>query len=122
MKGKLYLASSYDEKLNMFRINIARKDMYGVHKRFLDLAPSKRLFNWAQSNKKNRNWFKYYKEVYLEEIKENEIAQEKIKFIEDMLDRGEDVCLLCFCRTWHHCHRGILGELFEEKGYQVIRG
>ena len=34
MKGKLYLASSYDEKLNMFRINIARKDMYGVHKRF----------------------------------------------------------------------------------------
>lgn len=122
MKGKLYLASSYDEKLNMFRINIARKDMYGVNKRYLELAPSKKLFNWAQSNKNVRGWFDDYKKEYLKEIDENEIAQEKIQKIEDMLDKGENVCLLCFCRTWHHCHRGILGEIFEKKGYQVIWG
>lgn len=126
IKGKLYLASKYTYELiapdNSVIINIARKPMKDsrISEHIIELAPSKELFSWYMANKGIDNWFKEYKKVYKQEIQNNEIALEKMRYIKRILDSGKDVVLLCYCRDVSKCHRSIIGEAYEYVGVEVI--
>ena len=120
MKGKLYLRSYYEGKMeNVININIARGDMSGFKNKMINLAPSKELFDWYLKNKNTYNWFKHYRRIYLNQLKVNELALDDLSFIRDKLDEGYDVCIYCFCKSFIKCHRNIIGDLFVKKGYSV---
>ena len=125
MKGKVILASYYDVESYKncdIVVNIARGNMEfngkPIPKR-IALAPSQNLFKWYQANKKNEGWFDKYRKVYLNELKNNKIALDMLTNMRKVLDSGKDICLLCFCKSYTNCHRGILGDLFKAKGYEV---
>ena len=44
-----------------------------------------------------------------------------LKTIKRMLEEGKDVAVYCFCEDVSKCHRSIIGDLFEKKGFEVIR-
>lgn len=126
-KGKLYLANRYSYELliedeeNTVVINVARKPVFGINKQYIELAPSKELFDWFQKNKKKKDWFKDYKLMYKNQIQNDKQALESMRQIKhDYLDKGIDVMLVCFCRDVMQCHRSILGESYEAVGIEVI--
>ena len=79
------------------------------------LAPSPRLL--ADYKYNNLLWESYTK-IYLDELCESE-AQNRIHKIEDLLNSGQDVTLLCYEKSTDNCHRHILGNVFRDKGYKV---
>lgn len=126
-KGKLYLANRYTYELliedeeNTVVINVARKPIFSINKHYLELPPSKVLFEWFQKNKKKKDWFKQYKMMYKKQIQYDEQALATMRKIKhDYLDKGVDVMLVCFCRDIMQCHRSILGEAYEATGIEVI--
>lgn len=126
-KGKLYLANRYTYELliedeeNTVVINVARKPVFGINKHYLELAPSKVLFDWYQKNKKKDGWFVEYKKRYKKQIQYDEQALASMRQIKhDYLDKGINVMFVCFCRDVHQCHRSILGEAYEAVGIEVI--
>ena len=121
MKGKMYLRSYYDGILeNVCNINIARGNMNGIDNKKISLAPSKELFVWYKNNKNKNNWFDDYKKVYMNQLKNNKLALNDLSEIKKILESGKDVCLYCFCRNVENCHRSIIGNLFKNKGFEVI--
>lgn len=129
-KGTLYLNSFYESKSNsdIHRISIARGDFSKiavVNETLERLAPSKELFAYAQTVKKKPyhtyvDWFDTYTQAYKKQIFEDELASKNLYYIEGLLKSGYDVELLCFCRSYKRCHRKIIGEIFENLGYDVI--
>lgn len=122
MSGKLYLrnirnCSNVPEGTMV--INIARGNM-PIKNRMLDLAPSSKLLNWYLNNRKFENWFDIYKPRYYKEIKNNPNAIKSLLEIELMLKNGQNVCLVCFCESHTKCHRGIIGDWFKRKDYEVL--
>ena len=121
MKGKLYLRSFYEGIMeNVININIARGNMNGIGNKLISLAPSPYLFKWYMDNKNSDNWFETYRKVYMNQLKGNTSSLNSLSNIRNLLDEGNDVCIYCFCRNVSKCHRGIVGDLFVAKGYEVI--
>lgn len=85
-----------------------------------DLAPSPSLFSWYLKNREKDNWFDDYKIRFNEEI--NTIMQPFLKGVELRLSYGLDVTLICYCTDYNKCHRSLLMEYFEKKGYNVVKG
>ena len=126
-KGKLYLANRYMYELlieneeNTVVINIARKPIFGINKQYLELAPSKELFEWFQKHKKKEGWFKEYKRKYKKQIQNDKRALASMRQIKhDYLDKGIDVMFVCYCRDVYKCNRSILGEAYEAVGIEVF--
>ena len=126
-KGKLYLANRYmyelliEDEENTVVINIARKPIFGINKQYLELAPSKELFEWFQKHKKKEGWFKEYKRKYKKQIQNDKRALASMRQIKhDYLDKGIDVMFVCYCRDIYKCHRSILGEAYEAVGIEVF--
>ena len=91
---------------NTVVINIARKPIFGINKQYLELAPSKELFEWFQKHKKKEEWFKEYKRKYKKQIQNDKRALASMRQIKnEYLDKGIDVMLVCFCRDVYKCHR-----------------
>lgn len=124
MKGTLYLGTIRDFKalndkaIKCFSITLSKRfDNYMDNLRGLN--PSSDLLNWHMNNKDRLNFNDGYYERYFNQVKNSKQAQEDIKTITTMLDRGDNVALICFCADPFSCHRGILGKWFERKGYNV---
>lgn len=84
------------------------------------LAPSWDLLSWHRMNKNRKDFREGYYPRYFEQIKSSKQAQEDITKVSNMLDNGEDVAFICFCSGHINCHRGIHGDWFAKKGYEVI--
>ncbi|MDA1674974.1 DUF488 family protein, N3 subclade [Bacillus cereus group sp. TH152-1LC] len=89
------------------------------------LAPSKRLFSDTQNLKKEGSWNeesfqKFYKPRFRDEITNNPQAKSDLKRMVLELKSGKDVAFACYCGNHQICHRGIIGEIFENVGFQVI--
>ncbi len=125
MKGVLYLGrisnhKEYSEN-NVKCFSITLSDKFNSYMDKLDgLAPSRELWQWNEENKDRENFKDGYYKMYYGQVKSSDNAQKDIKYVCDLLDKGQDVALICFCGTYLRCHRGILGEWFEKKGYEVI--
>jgi len=61
-----------------------------------------------------------YQSSFIAQIKNSNEAVRELKDICARLNRGEDVNLTCYCTDFKKCHRFILGQMFERKGYKVV--
>lgn len=117
-KGKVYL-NYYSNLKNteeglLCRVSRGIPKGIKVDKEFEGLYPSALLLEFFKDGK--INWTTYV-EHYVELISREESIKE-IAEIEDLLDRGISVNLLCYEERMP-CHRFILGQLFLAKGYEV---
>lgn len=125
MKGTLYLGrisdfKEYNDK-DIKCFSISRSDAFGKYMEELKgLAPSWDLLSWHRMNKNRKVFREGYYPRYFEQVKNSEDAQDDIRKVSDMLNEGQDVAFICFCVNHIDCHRGILGEWFEKKGYNVV--
>lgn len=131
--GKLILSSIHKwkmdiEKSETISFNIARS---GAYDRYMGdgkaLAPSWSLLNFALNNKKVEGWFKSYRRRYVLAMSVNNEAIDKLEEIENLLNQDKDVQLVCFCPLVGdgrllECHRVIIGEWFNRKGYDIKWG
>lgn len=62
-------------------------------------------------------WWDLYEPEFLEEMKKMERF---IKRICQRLDEGKDVIICCYCIELKFCHRLLVGENIEKRGYKVI--
>ncbi len=110
-----YFAVRHPGKINLAKYHLILKQ---------EIAPSTELFNRVAELKEKGEWNTttyetMYRPIFIEEMKSlkarnalNEIAKE--------LNSGLNVMIICFCPTEEFCHRKILGEMFEAKGYEII--
>lgn len=143
-KGYLQLCSlsSYSQYKDNFekRLFIVRNPMnvdctkYGmIH--VPELSPSPRLFKSYLRWKKgifteveqryltlqgpNRSWWDLYCSSFTDQIKHNEDMIINLNRIQELLDQGVNILLVCFCGDYVNCHRILLGNYFDNKGYTV---
>ena len=126
MKGILYLNSIRDFSSIQcdFRFEITRYpklQKYPQVTLMQSLAPSVRLLNFFKAHTKlSEDTLLTYYYQYKMELSNSIQAKKDIKYIQDCLDQGNSVQLICFCSDFRYCHRTILGKWFEQKGYSVI--
>lgn len=101
------------------------------------LSPSLTLFgNYHKRWKKNHftveelellktiphaTWWDVYRPQFLSEMATRHDMKRALARVEQLLNQGTNVLFICFCKEETHCHRRLLGDYFEEKGYDVKR-
>lgn len=90
------------------------------------LTPSKKLLFDAKKLEKNNAWNRetfneFYFPNFLQEILSNTTAKNELKMIQKTLKEGKDVYYSCYCENPELCHRGVLADLFEKYGYNVVK-
>lgn len=131
-KGSLHILRIHDFKsvsdpncLKIFGVRIAKfLPENWVHRQ--GLTPSKDLLFHAKKLEKEGTWNEEsFKTVYLpnflKSIRNKEEAKDEIREIANALNEGQNVYYACYCGNHKICHRGIVGDIFERNGYQVIR-
>ncbi|WCK57152.1 DUF488 family protein (plasmid) [Aneurinibacillus sp. Ricciae_BoGa-3] len=121
---------------------IVRKPVSGIPAGFLhipQLSPSLNLFDKTQIWKKkiyqsedvnylhsldigeleDGVWWHLYKKEFISELVERPDMVRAIERLADKLDKGVEVYLFCYCKNVCRCHRGLVGEHMESKGYLV---
>lgn len=78
----------------------------------LELAPSKELL---LSHKANPDWARYVREFNLE-MQNRKDMREYLQQVLKYLQKGNDLCLICYEKDFHHCHRYLLAQWFIEHG------
>lgn len=124
-RGKVYITSIRNYQTCNCRANylitVSKKGLHGSLVPFDRLAPSPVLFNEMLDAKKSGD-----KEAFergLEKFKSSKVrpgVQAGIQILRELLDLGQDITLSCYCENLDECHRKIVGEWFEELGYEVI--
>lgn len=76
-----------------------------------NLAPSEKLLYDFKCNR--ITWEEYVRRY------EEEYNDDKIYYIQKLLDEGHDVVLLCFCSSDKYCHRRLVRKKFERLNYKV---
>lgn len=61
---------------------------------------------------------KLMRRIYCDEVLTTAPAQEALKDLEE-LAASQPICLLCFERDPAHCHRRVLAQRLEEKGFKI---
>lgn len=79
------------------------------------LSPSEGIL---KSYKNNEITFDQFTEKFLHEINNNSKAGLELYNIQDKLDKGENVCFICYEKDPEICHRTILRKSFEILGYK----
>lgn len=69
----------------------------------------------------NATWWDVYTPRFLSEMNTRDDMKRALARVEHLLNQGTNVLFICFCKEELHCHRRLLGDYFEEKGYQVNR-
>lgn len=81
----------------------------------IELSPKGELL----SEYKKDNDYEKFKEKLFEQFNNNkENGKLMLDYIQETLDNYNDVCLVCCEKDFNICHRKIIGEYFEEFGYE----
>lgn len=130
--------NSYDKKLFIVRepgkVDYERYGMVHVP----ELSPSPKLFStyhtrWKNGhfigaekhiieNGKTKTWFDLYELQFIREMEHSEDMINSLIRIEELLNEGINILLVCFCPNLDNCHRKLIGERIKEKGYTVYLG
>lgn len=89
--------------------------------RVLEFAPSPALFRRYQMDWKQRNpdeWWESYKEQFMAEL-DSQKVENIIRKLSHMVDAGQRVALVCFCKDSRYCHRSLVAAFLTEKGFSV---
>jgi uncharacterized protein YeaO (DUF488 family) len=127
---------------NTLRFLIVRKPVSGIPEGFIhvpQLSPSLPLFEQTQIWKKGifkekdiaylhsiqktktdpeAYWFLYEKEFKKELVTRPDMLR-AIKRLEERLNKGVEIYAFCYCKNVCRCHRGLLGEHMQDKGFEV---
>jgi hypothetical protein len=143
----LYLAYLGEAKKLSFnemdlKLLIVRKPVSGIPEGFIhvpQLSPSLTLFDKAPRWKKGMFqekeeaylrsigitentldawWFLYEKE-FKRELEERPDMVRAIERLGKRLEQGEEIYVFCYCKNLCRCHRRLVGEHMQEKGYEV---
>lgn len=85
---------------------------------FQYLAPSKELYTFAMENKDNPGWWDIYKSVFLEEL-ESVDKKLGLGIVQDYVEAGFQVNLICYCGSYENCHRSLVAEKLRQMGLEV---
>lgn len=119
-KGKILLNNVRHAKeceIGTYIFNIARGEMKGIPQ-IIELAPSWDLIKLAKENNIEDVW-NIYKAKYFEELECNKDVPVMVNNMKQILNRGFNIELLCFCGDSAYCHRKLLAE-FYFKEYEII--
>jgi hypothetical protein len=129
-----------DDKV--MKLLIVRKPVSGIPEGFIhvpQLSPSLTLFDRAQRWKKgvfhekeldylysigitentpDAWWFLYEKE-FKRELKERPDMVRAIERLGKRLEQGAEIYAFCYCKNICRCHRRLVGEHMQERGYEV---
>lgn len=110
------------KQLDAFTVAICRKrppymnyDKEGIQE-LLELAPSEGLLKAYKNGLISKENFR---NKFLDEL-DNVKSSNTLHLIQSLLDKGVNICLLCFERNEDFCHRQIVAEIFDEVGYKTI--
>lgn len=89
------------------------------------LAPSASLLFKAKEMEKRKEWTveafrNFYEPKYRQEIMLRSEAKKELATIKKHLQYGKNVAFACYCGDSQKCHRRIIGEVFENVGFEVI--
>ena len=79
-----------------------------------ELSPSQELL---LKYKKDNNWDEYVIQFY-EEMNYRKDMVNMLKKLSNILNKGIDICLICYEKDYTHCHRSLIGEYFKEEGIE----
>jgi len=79
-----------------------------------ELSPSQELL---LKYKKDNNWDEYVIQFY-EEMNYRKDMVNMLKKLGNILNKGIDICLICYEKDYTHCHRSLIGEYFKEEGIE----
>ena len=116
----IHTAGYSGRKLDDFQAAVAQLDAFVVDIR---LVPQSRFFPaWRKSNleKVFGDRYRHVKELGNTKFKEKRIAINDLDAgLEVIMQIEGDVILLCACKDRNFCHRKIIGEALEERGFSV---
>lgn len=126
--------NNYEKKLFAVRkpgnVNYSKYGLIHVP----ELSPSENLFNvyhgrWKKGIFTNYelsiidhsgDWFDLYKYYFTKEMLIREDMVQNLNRIEELLNNGVNILLVCFCPNRDVCHTKIIGEYFINKEYEVL--
>ena len=104
-----------------FLITVSKKGLHGTLVPFDRLAPSSVLFEEMMKAKKDNDEEKFQEGLSkFRSYKLRPGVQAGIQVLRELLDLGQSITLSCYCEDLDKCHRKIVGEWFEELGYEVV--
>lgn len=108
--------------IDAFTVAICRKrppylnyDKEGIQE-LLELAPSEALLRAYKNDLISEENFRNKFLDALDNIK----SANTLHLIQSLLDKGVNICLLCYEHSNDFCHRHIVSEIFDEVGYKTI--
>jgi uncharacterized protein YeaO (DUF488 family) len=130
--------SLYPKRLFIVR-SMSKVTPEALHKHGLvhvpQLSPSSALFSdyinrWLKgdftaeersiiSKGSTNSWWDVYTQRFVVEMQSRNDMRKCLQRIEDLLNQGVNVLLVCYCTNPFRCHRGILGYYFMQRGFQV---
>ncbi|MDF2880001.1 MAG: hypothetical protein K0R54_558 [Clostridiaceae bacterium] len=130
---------------NTKKFFIVRKPVGGIPKGFIhvpQLSPSIELFDKTQKWKKNEfnddeikelktnnisltdksAWLYFYKTEFYYELNNRPDMVRALNNLMYQLDEAEEIYLFCYCKNLEECHRYLIGQFIQNKGYKVDYG
>lgn len=119
--GKIYLSNitnSNKAPIDSIKLFIARQPLSNMDKykfkHVIELAPSSNLL---YDYKRNKITWDTYKERFLKEMV---YMKSTLQRVYNFIKSGKDITLICYCKDYRRCHRGIIGEYFRTQGVEII--
>lgn len=105
------------QSINLLIVRNPKSDIKDVTL-FQYLAPSRELYSFAMENKDNPDWWSVYKKVFEREL---ESADKKLGLgiVQDYVEAGFQVNLICYCGSYEKCHRSLVAEKLRSMGLEV---
>ena len=100
-----------------FAIVRSMKEPISGIQQFTRLAPSQGLYNFALNNKNRENFFELYHEAFNEELLSHE-KQVGLAIIEDLVQTGRELNLVCYCPDANQCHRSAVYTALKSRGIE----
>ena len=109
-----YKRSSRD--INFMIVRNYKEPIEGITQ-FERLAPSEALYTFAMRNKEKPDFYEVYHKAFQKELISNE-KQVGLSIIEDLVSRGFEVNLICYCKKASECHRSDVFEALKSRGIE----
>lgn len=105
------IVRSYKNPINKIEHIDALSPSYNLFQKYLTLR------NCGKWNMETFN--SIYVPQFLSEIKENQYAKQCLNYLCEHSEKGERICLMCFCSNEELCHRSIIAGLLNGVGCDV---
>lgn len=93
-----------------------KEQISGVQQ-FTRLAPSSGLYAFAIENKNKDGFWDLYHESFNKELLMHE-KQVGLAIIEDLVQAGHEINLVCYCADYNKCHRVDVYNILKSRGIE----